>query len=483
VSRYAHEFERFSTTILNCYTGPLVGPYIRRIQKILTKGGYDKPFWIMSAAGGAIGAEVAQETPVLTINSGPAAGVVATAYLAKLLEYGKVISCDVGGTSADISLIRSYRPNIVRDVPVSGYPNVSPQLDIVTIGSGGGTVAWVDSVGAFRLGPHSVGAVPGPACYGLGGIEATITDAALLLGWLNVKRPLGGEVTLRPELAREAVSRLAKALQIKDEYHMAEAITKLATTTMVGGIKVVSTSRGHDVRDFSLVAFGGAGPMFGTQIASELGIPRVVVPLGPGNFCAVGMLQCEVIHQYLRPVRLMTSETTLEDLRSIFRELEESGKEQLLREGFRQEDVHFEKRLAMRYRGQHFTLEIPLQASVEDLERAFHQHHQEVYQFAFSEPVLIMEVIVDAFGSKPKSLLEKTPAKAKEPADALIEMRQAWFDGRFMETPVYLRDDVPEGSSFRGPVILEELGSTTVVQQGWTARVEDKGNLILEVEA
>jgi len=480
VSRYAREFERFSTTVLNSYMGPLVGPYIKKILNFLRDGGYENPLWLMSSAGGAIGAEVAQQCPVLTINSGPAAGVAACAYLAKLLEYENVISYDMGGTSTDVSLIKSYQPSIIRDVPVSGHPNVAPHLDIVTIGSGGGTIAWVDSVGAFQLGPLSMGAVPGPACYGLGGTEATITDAALLLGWLNPNRPLGGEVILYPKLAKESIFRIANLLRVANEYQMAEAIVKLATTKMVGAIKVVSTARGHDVRDFTLISFGGAGPMFGTQVASELGIRRVVVPLAPGNFCAIGMLQSEVIHQYLKSVRVMTSDITVEELHSMFGELKESGKEQLIKEGFSQENIYFEEKLAVKYPGQHFTLEVPLTVSIEDLEKAFYKVHQEVYRFAFSEPVMITDLIVNAYGSKPKAIMAKPSTKAKEPADAFRERRPAWFSGRFIETPIYHRNDVPVGFHIRGPVIFEELGSTTSVQPDWTANIDNMGNLILE---
>jgi N-methylhydantoinase A len=482
VSRYPREFERFSTTVLNSYIGPLMSPYIDSIHNLLREGGYDKPFWIMSAAGGAIGADIAQQSPVLTINSGPAAGVVASTYLAKLLGYENVICCDIGGTSADISLIRSYKPNIIRDVATKGYPNVSPQLDIVTIGSGGGTVAWVESVGAFRLGPHSMGASPGPACYGRGGNEATITDAVLLLGWINANHPLGGEVTLYPELARAAISRIANSLKVKDEYQMSEAIVKLAVTTMIGGIKVVSTGRGHDVRDFALMAFGGAGPMFAAQIASELGILKVLIPLRPGNFCAAGMLQSEVVHQYLRPVRMMTSETKVENLYSMFSELEEEGKKQLIEEGFVQENIHFEKRLAMRYPGQHYTLEIPLTTSIENLEKTFYKNHREVYQFAFSEPLMITDFIVNVFGSKPKAMMEKPLTKAKKPASMPSDRRPVWFGGRFIETPIYRRDNLPTGSHFRGPAIFEEMGSTTVLQPHWTARIDDIGTLILQWE-
>ncbi len=221
--------------------------------------------------------------------------------------------------------------------------------------------------------------------------------------------------------------------------------------------------------------------MFGTQIASELGISRVVIPLGPGNFCAVGMLQCEVIHQYLKPVRITTSDTTIESLRSIFSELKESGKDQLTKEGFRLENIRFEERLAMRYPGQHFTLELPLEASIENLEKAFYRVHKDVYRFAFSEPVIITDLIVNAYGSKPKSILENPTTRAKGGSvEALSETRPVRFEGRFIETQVYKRDKVPVDSSFRGPVIFEELGSTTIVRPGWTARVDDIGNLILE---
>jgi N-methylhydantoinase A len=481
VSRFQHEFERFSTAVLNSYLGPLVSPYISEIIDFLEEGGYNKPLWIMSAAGATVGAEVAQQTPILTINSGPAAGVTASANLGKLLGYENVISYDMGGTSTDVSLIRSYQPSIIRKLGITyGYPNVAPQVDIETIGSGGGTIAWVDSDGAFQLGPQSMGAVPGPACYGLGGTEATITDAVLLLGWLNPNRPLGGEVSLNPKLAREAIFRIANLLKVKDVYKMAEAIVNLATTKMVGAIKVVSTGRGHDPRDFTLMAFGGAGPMFGTKVASELGITRVVVPIGPGNFSALGMLQSEVMHQCIQPVRIMTPDTSIEDLRSISRKLEGTGKEQLVKEGFSPENIHFEKKLEVRYPGQYFTLEVELTDSIEDLERAFYKAHEEVYHFAFSEPIMITNVIVNAHGSKPKAIMTRPKTEAKEPADALFERRSAWFKGRFIDTPAYRRDDLQAGFTHRGPVIFEELGTTTVVQPDWSASIDNLGNLILE---
>jgi N-methylhydantoinase A len=480
VSKYPREFERFSTTVLNSYIGPLMSPYIGTMRDLLGQGGYKRPFWMMSATGGAIGAEVAQHSPVLTINSGPAAGVVASTHLANLLGYTNVISCDVGGTSADISLIKSYRSAIVRDVAVSGYPNVSPQLDIVTIGSGGGTIAWVDDVGAFQLGPRSTGSRPGPACYGLGGTEATTTDAAVLMGWINPNRPLGGEVLLHPSLARSAVARIANALRVRDEYEMAAAIIKLAVAKMVGGIKIVSTGRGHDVRDFVLMAFGGAGPMFATRIASELGVRKVVIPMGPGNFCALGMLQCEVVHQYLRPIRVMTSDTSMEALRELFGALEETGEAQLAAEGFDRGNMRFEGRIAMRYAGQHFTMELPFTASVEDLERRFHKEHHEAYRFAFDEPVMVTDLILNAYGTKPKAMLEKRWGESGEVPDPLSEKRPVWFEGGFEESPVYWRDHVPEGFSLDGPLILEEMGSTTIVPSGWRAGLDDMGNVILE---
>lgn len=482
ISKYGREFERFSTTVLNGYLGPLVSPYIKSILNSLKEEGYDKPFWVMTAAGGAVEAEVSQQNPIFTINSGPAAGVTASAYLAKLLGYKNVISYDMGGTSTDVSLIRSYKPDIIRDVPVSGYPNVAPQLDIVTIGSGGGTLSWVDNVGAFQLGPLSMGAFPGPACYGLGGTEATITDAALLIGWLNPNQPLGGEVTLYPELARKAISKLAILLKGIDEYKIAEAIVKMAIVKMVGAIKIVSTGRGFDARDFTLIAFGGAGPMFATHVASEMGISRVVVPLGPGNFCAIGTLQSDVIHQYLRPVGKMTSGITIAALQSMFREMEERGNAQLIKGGFSEENIHFEERITVMYSGQHFTIEIPMTNSIKDLEKAFYEAHKKLYRFSFEEQVMISDIIVNTYGSKPKAMMAKAPTKIKKSVDALCEKRPACFGGQFIETPVYHRDDVPGDFRIRGPVIFEELGSTTVVQPGWTANIDNMGNLILEKE-
>jgi N-methylhydantoinase A len=251
---------------------------------------------------------------------------------------------------------------------------------------------------------------------------------------------------------------------------------------MVGAIKIVSTGRGHEVRDCTLIAYGGAGPMFSTQIASELCIPNVIIPLTPGNFCAAGMLQTEIVHQHLKPVRVMTSETTIANLRSMFRGLEKTAKEQFISEGFAPKDMHFEEKLAMRYPKQHFTLELPLKDSIEDLEKEFYRAHHEMYRFAFSDPVLITDLIINGYSTKPKAVMRKDASETKEPRDALIERRRVWFKGELLETPVYRRNDVAPSPHFRGPLIFEELGSTTVVQPGWTARVDDLGNLNLEKE-
>ena len=482
LSKHRGEFERFSTTVLNSYIGPLVYPYLKKIVNFLTTEDYRGAFWITVAGGGATGVEQALAFPIFTVNSGPAAGVAATSHLAELLGLENVISYDMGGTSTDVCLIKSFRPPTVRDIAVSGYPNTSPQLDINAIGAGGGSIAWVDIAGEFRVGPMSQGANPGPACYKLGGTEATITDAMLLLGWLNNKEPLVGEIDLHSELSREAVSRIGRRLGVTDEYRMAEAIINLVTLKMVGAVKEVSTGRGHDVRDFALIAYGGAGPMFATGIASQLGIKKVVSPVRPGHFCSTGMLQSNVFHQYSRPVRIMTSEVTVGKIRFVFAELRKMGEEQLSNEGFRQDNMHFEERLSMKYPQQHYELEIPMAPSIKGLEKSFYTAHQERFQFAFTERLMIMELIVDAWGLKEKARITKVSTKINNLAEALKESRPALFSGSFVETPIYLRDDVPEGFSIRGPVIFEEFGSTTVVQPGWVAHVDNLGNLILENE-
>ncbi|MBQ03109.1 hypothetical protein CL673_00110 [Candidatus Bathyarchaeota archaeon] len=482
VSKHRGEFERFSTTVLNSYIGPLVHPYLKKIVSFLTTEGYRGSFWITVAGGGATGVEQAFTFPIFTVNSGPAAGVAAAAHLAELLGLENVISYDMGGTSTDVCLIKSFRPPTIRDVAVSGYPNTSPQLDINAIGAGGGSIAWVDIAGEFKVGPMSQGANPGPACYNLGGAEATITDAVLVLGWLNGKESLVGEISLHSELSREAVSRVGHCLGVADEYRIAEAIIDLVTLKMVGAVKEVSTGRGHDVRDFALVAYGGAGPMFATGIASQLGIKKVVSPVRPGHFCSTGMLQSNVFHQYSRPVRIMTSEATIDNIYSIFRELRTIGEKQLIGEGFKQSNMRFEERLSIKYPQQHYELEIPMAPSIEELEKSFYTAHRERFQFGFTERLMIMELIVDAWGLKEKARIMKVPTKINKLADALKENRPVRFAGSFVETPIYRRDDVPEGICINGPVIFEELGSTTVVQPGWVAHVDDLGNLILKNE-
>ena len=482
VSKHRGEFERFSTTVLNSYIGPLVHPYLKKIISFLTTEGYHGSFWITVAGGGATGVEQALTFPIFTVNSGPAAGVAAASHLAELLGLENVISYDMGGTSTDVCLIKSFRPPTVRDVNVSGYPNTSPQLDINAIGAGGGSIAWVDIAGEFKVGPLSQGANPGPACYNLGGTEATITDAVLLLGWLNSKESLVGEISLHPELAKEAISRVGHRLGVTDEYRIAEAITDLATLKMVGAVKEVSTGKGHDVRDCALIAFGGAGSMFATGIASQLGIKKVVSPVRPGHFCSTGMLQSNVFHQYSRPVRIMTSEATIEKIRSIFKELRTIGEKQLIDEGFSHDNMRFEERLSIKYPQQHYEIEVTMEPSIKKLEKAFNVAHQERYQFSFEERLMIMELIVDAWGLKEKARITKVPTPVSKLTEALKENRPVRFAGKFVETPIYRRDDVPEGISISGPVIFEEFGSTIVVQPGWVAHVDDLGNLIQENE-
>lgn len=297
------EYERFSTTVLNAYVGPLLDGYLRHLERALRARGYGAELAIVTSSGGLMSATHARRFPVKSMLSGPAAGVAAAAYLGRLAGYSHLITYDMGGTSTDVCLIENGRPTLTAERPIAGYPNKTLQIDINTIGAGGGSIAWLDAGQRLCVGPRSAGAVPGPACYDQGGTEATVTDAQLLLNRLSPTKPLGGEIALKRSRAQAALAALARQLPGLDAYRLAEGIIRLAVAKMTGAIKEITIARGRDPRDFVLFAYGGAGPMHAAQIASELGIRTVVVPPAPGNFSALGMLVSDLRQDFVRTPR------------------------------------------------------------------------------------------------------------------------------------------------------------------------------------
>jgi N-methylhydantoinase A len=476
------EYERFSTAVLNAYIGPTVGGYLARLSAALAARGYAGRLFVTTSAGGVMTAVAAARAPVHTILSGPAGGVAAALHVGRLTGIRDLITCDMGGTSTDVCLIEGLDPVLTTEQQIAGLPNRTPQIEINSIGAGGGSVAWLDAGGALRVGPRSAGADPGPACYARGGTAPTITDANLVLGRLSADVPLAGEVVLREDLARQAVGRLLAGLGLRDERALAEGIVRIAVARMVSAIKEISIGKGYDPRDFTLVAYGGAGPMHAALVAEELEMPRVLVPPAPGNFSAFGSLISDLRREYVRTRLLNTRTATFAAVEAVFRELEGEARADLAAEGLPPDRLLLSRALGMRYVGQSWELVVRVPAgaaSPADLEAAFHRRHEQRYGHASPNPAEIVTFRLTAVGVIAKPALPPSPRAGPLPAARRTE-RPAWFDGALRAVPVYMRDRLPEGEPVGGPAIVEEMGATVVVPPGWRSAAGRWGELVLE---
>jgi N-methylhydantoinase A len=476
------EYERFSTAVLNAYIGPKVGGYLTRLAAALAARGYPGELFITTSSGGIMTALRAARFPVHTVLSGPAGGVAAGLALGRLTGFRNLITYDMGGTSTDVCLIGDLEATLTTEQHIAGLPNRTPQIEINSIGAGGGSLAWIDAGGALRVGPRSAGADPGPACYGRGGADATITDANLVLGRVPADRPLAGEVPLDLDLARRAVSRLVPRVPgVPGEAELADGIVRIAVARMVSAIKEISIGKGHDPRDFVLLAYGGAGPMHAALIADELEIPRVLVPTAPGNFSAFGSLISDLRHDHVRTRLVSTRQGDFAEVEAIFGELEAEARATLAREGIGPDAVRLARGLGMRYVGQSWELLVrwPEGAgSMDALEAAFHQAHERRYGHASGGATEIVNFRITAVGVIAKPSLPRWPAGGRV-EDARRGERAVYFDGSFGAVPVYVRDRLPPGGRFAGPAIVEEMGSTTVVPPRWRGEVGEHGEILL----
>ena len=354
------EYERMSTAAINAFVAPVMERYLRSLQAGIEAQGIDSDLHIMQSNGGTMSADAAVQRPVQTILSGPAAGVIGSVGLAAQAGELNTISVDMGGTSFDISLCYQGEVRRTQDSEIERLPIKVPMVDIHTLGAGGGSIAWIDPGGALRVGPHSAGADPGPACYGQGGAEATVTDANLLLGRLSPEAFLGGRMVLDVGLARKAIrERIADPLGLSLE-EAAEGIVRVVNAGMIKGIRVVSVAKGYDPREFTLVTFGGAGPLHAAELAAELNIPKVLVPIAPGVTSALGLLMADLRHDLVRTVLLTSSEATPSDLGAIYSELEAAALAQMDREGVDRDEVSLVRTADVRYLGQGYELEVPV---------------------------------------------------------------------------------------------------------------------------
>ena len=472
------EFERFSTTVLNAYLQPLIDRYLGGLEKRLFESGYAYGVLTIGSSGGMMTVETARRLPIKTIVSGPAGGVSRACFLASHAGLHDFITYDMGGTSTDVCLVRDGVPVTTTDNAIGAFPVKVPQIDIHTVGAGGGSLAWLDVDGSLQVGPLSAGARPGPAAYGLGGTEPTVTDANVVLGRMGTDRLLGGAIRLDAALARAAVARVAARLGL-GVHAAAEGIVRIAVARMTSSIREISVARGHDPREFTLVAFGGAGPMHAALIAEELAIPRVLIPQHPGNFSALGLLVSDVKHDDSRTrIGLLRAHGDVID--AAFAEMEIAALDRLAGDGFAAEDRRIDRALDLRYLGQAFELTVPLTPGPPDLDAIigdFHARHLATYGHADPDgDVELVNVRIAARGVVDKPRPRRHVARGA----ARRGTRTAWFDGASTSVDVYERAGLAPSATIAGPTIMEEFGATTVVPAGWTARVDELGSLILE---
>jgi len=469
------EYERASTTVINAYVMPKMKSYVSFLKKNLNKK--DK-FRIMQSNGGVISAETVMEQPVRTILSGPAGGVAGAWKIGKLAGYEKLITFDMGGTSTDVSLIDG-KPTVTTEAKAEGYPIKVPVIDIHTVGAGGGSIARVDAGGALTVGPESAGALPGPISYDRGGDRITITDANLFLGRLIPHRFLGGRMKLNEKKLLPFFEEMAEKLKLTP-LELAEGILEVANIKMEKAIRAISIERGYDPKDFSLFSFGGAGGLHAAYLAALLGIPRVIVPPNPGALSALGMVLSDIVRDYSLTVMLSGESLKKESLERFFKVLEEKAKEELKTEGIPEEKQKLERYVDLRYKGQSFEITVPFS---DNFVETFHREHERLYGYAHKgRPIELVNVRVRAIGETEKPEIKRAETFSERiPEGALLEVRKVYFEGKWLDTPVYDREKLLPGNKIKGPAILVEYSSTIVIPPFATCSVDGFKNLVIEV--
>jgi N-methylhydantoinase A len=492
LSREYREYERMSTVAANAYVGPKVSAYLGELERGLAADGFRGELLIMQSNGGLSDVALARRQCVQMMESGPAGGVVGTMAVAEALGVEAAIAFDMGGTTAKACVVRRGEPSLSPDYFIGGYNEGLairiPVLDIVEVGTGGGSVAWLDEGGALHVGPRSAGAEPGPACYGRGGLEPAITDANVLLGRLEPVRFMGGAMALDATAAEAAVRRIAEPLHVSQE-RAAEGMLEVATISMANAVRGVTLQRGLDPRDFTLFAYGGGGPLHAVAVARELSIGTVIVPQAPGHFSAMGMLLADLRRDYVQTLFARLEALDMADLEDQFRKLEAEGADALRRSGIATDQVVFERAADMRYRGQEHAVPVRLPSvlSAEEdralVKRLFDEAHEQRYSHsAPHEPADVVSLRVSAIGrlhKPPLALIQEgghTP-----PAIARRGSRAVRLGGHDVEAAVFDRGALLAGNVIEGPAIVEEAASTTVLQQGDSLIVNRFGHLVISV--
>ncbi|MBX3501227.1 MAG: hydantoinase/oxoprolinase family protein [Alphaproteobacteria bacterium] len=482
------EFERLSTVVLNAYLGPVMRSYIERLTPRLQSLGMTATPHLTQSNGGVIGFATAADMPVRAVLSGPSTGVVGAQAIGALAGFADVITFDMGGTSTDVALLQGGHCKLASEASVHGYPIKAPMLDIHTVGAGGGSIAHIDAGGLLKVGPRSCGADPGPVCYDRGNSEPATTDANVVLQTLNPEHLLGGRMKIRQDLARAAIGRLADRLGL-GLMETAQGVLSVVTANMARAIRVISIQRGHDPRDYTLMAFGGAGPLHAARLARELDMKRVLVPRNPGILCAMGLLLTDLRADFAATRLMPATESSTADVAGAFEGLRARAEQWFAHEGIPAQERRLKRTADMRYHGQNYELAVPLPegpvtaATLAALARDFAETHRQRYGFvAEDETVQIVTLRLEATGLVRKADLRAHPESGPDASGAIIGQRPVWLpEARdFVTTPIYARDALEPGNRFTGPAIIEQMDATTLVPPGMTARVDAYLNLILE---
>lgn len=485
------EYPRLSTTVMNSYLGPVMQTYMENFKKAVSQTGIPVEPYITQSNGGIISIEESVSNPIRTAVSGPAAGVVAASQLANVTNYKNLITFDMGGTSADFSLIEDGVPKVSLEREVEGFPVRIPMLDIYTYGAGGGSIAWLDEGGALKVGPESAGALPGPAAYGRGGTLPTVTDANTILGRLNPNGILGGKMELDITGARKAIENHICSKTDLNLLEAASGILSVVNANMARGVRLISVEKGYSPSEFALVSFGGAGGLHCASLAKELNIPKVIVPPSPGTYCSMGLLVTEIKKDYVRTEVLESTQFNLDTIADHFIIMKEEGLRFLDKEKVTDDKRSFSYSIDARFKGQNYELAVPFnweelrEQSLEIIIERFHQIHEKTYGYSNKGATIeFVNYRLTAHGELPKASINPTNQKDQKIVTPR-EIRKVYFFevsiANYYETGIFNRYELKTGNKIQGPAIIEEMDSTILILPGQTAEVDAYQNLIINV--
>ena len=489
VSEY-REYERGTTAAINAAIQPVLNHYIERLQQNLKEEGYSKDLLVMQGNGGTVSSNIVSKDAVKTVMSGPASGVMAAAYTASQSGFNRVVTYDMGGTSCDVGLIVNGIPQVTSELEIEyAMPIHVPMVDVHTIGAGGGSLSWVNEAGLLQVGPESAGAQPGPICYGRGGSKPTITDANLVLGRLNPATLLSVDNPVSIETVRNhLIEQVGVMLGLKDAEETASAIVRVANMNMAGALRLVSLARGYDPRDFTLFAFGGAGPLHAVALARELGIPKVLVPMRPGITNAVGCVVADVRHDYVNSINMPLAQADMDQVYEIFSTQILAGKKIIETEGVEIDELFFIHDVDMQFQGQTHILNFPVKktrVTQELLQSEFEKAYWNRFGVELPEILAVLVNLHTAVIGRRKPVPLKSLMSAAEQKnkieECIIGNRRVWFETGWENTSIYKREKFPGQAKFYGPAIIEQLDTTIIVEPNNQVEVDLNGNLIISL--